>query len=460
MAAAEIERRRRLRQGGLLQFVPRISKRFAPPIHLSPLVELLERARQDPIRVVVSTPPRHGKTETLLHYIAWQLARAPETQIAYISYAQRFAEKKSRKARELSRSASVRLADDSQSRGDWRTGVDDGGLWATGIQGALTGEGFHVMIVDDPVKDRATAESAISRDNAWDWFTDTAYSRLEPNGSCIVNMARWHEDDLAGRLVKEGWQELTLPAIDDAGHALWPERWPVDRLRDIESTLGPYGWSSLYQGRPRPRGGSVFRDVHFYDELPKSYRVAIGIDLAYTSKTHSHWCVAVALAESDGKYYALDVRREQSDPPTFAAQLRTLKAAYPGARMLWYTSTTEKGLADLLREQSGFQLVGEIAAADKFVRAQPVASAWNRGNVLLPRGPKWVDTFVAEVCGFTGIGDRHDDQVDAFAAAYDMLVRGAGIATPRTFSNRFHSFGGTPFAPPPPAQDGDGGFKW
>lgn len=457
---AELERRRRLREIGLIDFIPMVSPRFEAPYHLVPLLTLIERATREPVRAVVSTPPRHGKTESLLHSIAWRLTRQPETQIAYISYAQRFAEKKSRKARDLARRAAVPLAEDSQSRADWRTGVDDGGVWATSINGSVTGEGFHLMIVDDPVKDRATAESSVERDNAWDWFTDTAYSRLEPDGSCIVNMARWHEDDLAGRLIKDGWEAVRLPALDDAGNALWPERWPVERLRDIEETLGPYGWHSLYQGEPRSRDQRLFADVTMYESLPSTYRLSIGVDLAYTSKTHADWSVAVVLAESGGKCHVLDVVRQQADVPTFCQSLKTLHSIYPGARWLWYTSTTEKGLADTLRSQLGFPLIGEVAAADKFVRAQPVAAAWKAGNVLVPQRAPWLSTFLSEVCGFTGVNDRHDDQVDALAAAFDVLSRGAGLGPVRTFESRFHNFGGRPFASVPSAQDGDGGFKW
>lgn len=437
-AAAELElrRRERLRRLPLQSFIPTLSPKFQAPSHLSILTSTLERAEREPVRVVVSTPPRMGKTETLLHFVPWLLGRHPERQIAYISYAQRFAEKKSRKARELARRANVPMAADAQSRADWRTSIDDGGVWTTSIGGSVTGEGFHLMLVDDPVKDRATAESAIERDKAWDWFNDTAFSRLEPNGSCIVNMARWHEDDLAGRLVKDGWSELTLPAISDAGESLWPERWPLDRLREIERQLGPYGWASLYMGEPRPRGASVFRDVVFYDALPNTYRVAVGIDLAYTAKTHADYSVAVVLAESDGKYYVLDVRREQVALPEFTKTLRVLRDGYPGARWLWYTSSTEKGLADQLREGAGFPLLGEIAAADKFVRAQPVAAAWNAGAVLVPRQAAWLSAFVSEVCGFSGVADKHDDQVDAFAAAFDLLKRGSGIGQIRAFPNQ------------------------
>lgn len=436
----------------LVDFIPALSPRHAAPRHLAPLLARLERARHERLRVVCSTPPRHGKTESLLHLIPWLLIADPTTRIAYISYALRFAEKKSRKARELAIRAGVPIAADSRSKADWRTGVGDGGVWATSIGGSITGEGFEVIIVDDPVKDRATAESASAREHHFEWLTDTVFTRSE--GSVIVNMARWHEDDLSGQLLKKlGWEHINLPAIDDAGAPLWPERWPLDRLEEIRATLGEYGWSSLYQGAPRPRGGAVFRDVHYYTELPKTFRVGVGIDLAYTAKTSSDWCAAVVLAESDGVFYVLDVKREQATPPTFAAHMRSIKAARPGARWLWYTSTTEIGMADLLRSESGIPVAGEIAVADKFVRAQPVAAAWNREKILLPEGKPWVADFVAEVCSFTGKAGDKDDQVDALAAAFDVLARGSGLVRPKTVGNKFEKFGGNPFAP-------KGEIKW
>jgi predicted phage terminase large subunit-like protein len=441
----------------LADFIPAISRKYETPHHLARLLQLFERIRAgECVRVCVATPPRHGKTETLIHGIPWLLANDPTRQIAYISYAQRFAEKKSRKARDLARRAGVPLAVDSQSKADWRTGIEDGGVSATSIGGQLTGEGFHLMIVDDPNKDRATAESPVYREHQWEWFNDTAYTRLEPEGSCIVNMARWHPEDISGRLIAQGWEYINLQAISESGEALWPERWPVAKLEPIREQLGGeqgYGWSSLYQGAPRGRGGRVFNDVYYYDFLPAKYRVGIGVDLAYTKKTSSDWSVAVVLAESDGMFYVIDVVRRQCAPPEFAASLRALKASHPGAQMLWYTSTTEKGLADLLRSESGIPVVGELATADKFVRAQPVAAAWNAtdvpqkpAKVLLPAAAPWLADFVSEVTSFTGLGDRHDDQVDALAAAYDCIVRGNGLARPTTTVSKFTSFGGNPFA--------------
>src|ERR1019366_5484539 len=127
------------------------------------------------------------------------------------------------------------------------------------------------------------------------WFTDVAFTRLEPGGSCLVGAARWHPEDLIGRLERDGWQYANLPAIDGGGRALLPARSPLAQLERIRETIGQYGWSSLYQGSPFARGGTLFEDVYFYDALPVGVhvRIRIGVDFAYTKKTKADYSVAV-----------------------------------------------------------------------------------------------------------------------------------------------------------------------
>lgn len=424
----------------LLDYVPLVSgesDNLERPDHLEPYANLLSRAIGGNLRSVVAAPPQHGKTELTKHAFAWW-AKNGSKRHAYVTYSIERAEYVSRKFFELAQRAGLepkgRLSD-VQLKG----GTE---IRFTSIGGSLTGFSVDgVLLVDDPVKDRASAESPTVRRRAIEWLVDVGRSRRHEGTSIIVMATRWHPEDPSGQLIKLGYEYINLKAIAEPssqsdvgpdgrilsdplhrmpGEALWPARKPAGFFK--EEMTNAYSWASLYQGEPKPRGSSVFRDVQYYDELPDTYSVGIGIDLAYTSKTHSDYCAAVAIAESDGKYYVLDVRREQSDPPKFAAVLRQLKAAYPGARMLWYTSTTEIGLADLLRQESGVPVDGKIAKADKFVRAQPVAAAWNSGKVFVPRDADWVPDFVSEVMDFTGVSDRHDDQVDALAAAFDELA--------------------------------------
>lgn len=430
-------------RSSLLSFVPSVSRKYRRPEHLKPIADLIERSKRERVLAVVSAPPRHGKSELLIHAVPYLLLDDPSKQIAYVSYGQRFAEKKSNKARAIAARAGVPIANDSRSKADWRTGVEDGGLWATSIGGSLTGEGFHMLFVDDAVKDRKTAESPVYRESTYEWFNDTAFTRLEPNGSAIVTGTRWHTDDLLGRLLKEGWQNICLPALDEGtGAALWPGRFSRDILLAIKEQLGEYGWASLYQGRPFPRGGQVFKDA-WYAEGGRvgAWRIAIGADFAYSESSRADFSTIVVLAECDGVYYVLDVWRERVESPKHAAALKFYQDSY-GVPVHAYIGGTERGVISFMA-QAGVRLNVWPASADKFARAQPVAAAWNAEKVLIQCArrmnkktlveewmpPEWANAFITEVCGFTGVRDPNDDQVDALAAAFEALRWGdSGVA--------------------------------
>jgi predicted phage terminase large subunit-like protein len=409
----------------LQDFVPALTPRFSAPRHLAPLLGLFERvARGERVRAVVSVPPRHSKTETCLHGIAWLLLQDPSLQVAYASYAARIAEKKSRRARGLAELAGVPLAADSKSRRDWRTDVDDGGVWATSVDGAITGEGFHLVVLDDLVKGRAQAESATIRDRAHSWLMADVLTRCEPGASIIASGTRWHPDDPLGRLVNDGWEYVCLPALDPSGAALWPQRWPASELERIREQLGGpdgYEWQSLYQGNPRGRGARVFNDVHTYDSKPAAFeQICIGIDYAYSARTSADFSVAVVLGLAGGVFYVLDVVRVQVEPRMFRDRVALLVQTYPGATCSAWVAATERGGIEFFRE-SGIPITERTAVLDKFSRAIGVTAAWNTGKVLVPASATWLDKFVSELAGFTGVKDRHDDQVDALAAAFDGL---------------------------------------
>jgi len=404
-------------------FIERISPAYSAPTHLQPLVEVLELARDTPVELVVHAPPRHTKTETILHAIAQMVSLDPARTNAYVTYAQALAQSKSRKARLLATTAGVDLAEDAQRLEEWRT-AEGGGLLATGVGGPLTGHGVNgLLIVDDPFKNRVEAESATTREKVWEWFNDVAYTRKEPGASVIVVATRWHPQDLSGKLISErGWRYLKLPALDGEGRALWPERFSTAELAKIREQIGEYSWASLYQGEPRNRGGAVFGDVHTYDPVSINWngaRTGLGVDCAYSAKTYSNYSVGLVLVELDDRFYVRDVQRHQLKTTPFKAVLDGQKKAFGARRSRWYTSTTEEGTAELLG------ITPELARADKFVRAQPVAAAWNAGRVLVPQNAPWVDAFISEVMSFTGVDDDHDDQVDALAAAYDLLAKPA-----------------------------------
>lgn len=431
----------------LRAFMRRASPRLDYPAHLAPFLDLLKRAAAaargdgDAVECVVSTPPRHGKTTTVLHALVQLMAANPGLKVCYVSYGAEFAHGKSREAKLIAQGAGLELADDRQANNEWE--LKNGSRFtATGADGPLTGKGFDLVVVDDPHKDRAEAESQVIRKRVWEWFNATLYTRQEPGGtSFVVIQTRWHPDDLAGKLIAQGWQCINLPAMSDNEQALWPEKWPVARLEKLKRQVGPYEWASLYQGQPRPRGDSVFGEPTYYDELPKyGFKVSIGADFAYTAKTYSDFSAAVVLYHSAGKSYVAEVIRERTTIDRFRNVLLTLQQKH-GGKITAFVAHTEKGSVEMLnpRDREARILAEAVpAVTDKFVRAQPVAASWRNGNVMVPRTAPWLPAFLSEVTGFTGVGDDHDDQVDALAGAFHPFA-----GSPR--GSRSYSDGGFGF---------------
>lgn len=434
-----------------LTAIPQLKEKgYVAPTQLRPLLDELEKIqRGEEVRIVCHTPPRGGKSETLLASISWLLERHLDWELAYCSYNAQQARSKAYRARDWAKSMGIPITLDNLT--EWRT-KKGGGCIARGVGEGITGQGADVIFVDDPVKNRVEAESPVIRERTWNWFNEAVYTRGNPSSakrpkprSIIVNMARWHTDDLAGRLIKQGWKYICLPALTEVlgtngqptgeERSFWPEYWPASVLAQTRKQLGPYSFASLYQGAPRPRGGAVFEDVWIYDEMPSRITYGIGIDLAYSKKTASDWSVAVVMAKAEfperqddgnikrvGYYYVVDVIRRQVKAPEFTATLKFLLATYPGARMRWYGSGIEtEGVASFMRPKLP-RLEALSATADKFIRAQRYAAQWNDGKVLLPGDERdWLDQFIDEHRDFTGINDISDDVIDASVAAFDIL---------------------------------------
>lgn len=246
-------------------------------------------------RLMISMPPRHGKSELTSRYFpAWYLGTHPDNRVIFTSYEADFAATWGRKARDLLTAHGpdvfgVFVRQDSSAADRWDIARHDGGMVTAGVRGPITGKGAHVLIIDDPVKNAEEARSPTIREKTWDWYKSTAFSRLEPGGAVILIMTRWHRDDLAGRILKEGhdhdpepWRVIKLPAVATGiepdplgrqpGEALWPERYSIADLAPNRSD--PYWWGSLYQQDPLAEGGtewaeSLFPPSIWFDDWPR-----------------------------------------------------------------------------------------------------------------------------------------------------------------------------------------------
>lgn len=252
---------------------------------------------------MVMMPPRHGKSETSSFWTpAWFLENWPDRRVILCSYEADFAASWGRRVRNLITENqdrfTVRVADDSSAAERWHTTA--GGAMATaGIGGPITGKGGDMLILDDPIKNSEQANSATYRDRAWEWWGSTFLTRREPGASVVMVLTRWHDDDLAGRVLRtspEGWEVIRLPAIagehDDLGRkpgaALWPARYNAADLTRIRREVGDYVWQALYQQTPpNLEGGSVYYafgpdnvrgDLALANQLPLQLSADFNID--------------------------------------------------------------------------------------------------------------------------------------------------------------------------------------
>lgn len=463
----------------LAQFIAKHTPGYSEPKHLKPLTDAFEAfARGETVREAFSTPPGHGKSEVLVSAIPWLHHQMPDLRIGLAYYAQRFGERQGRKVRDGERRAGIPLATDSKSRREIHN-THGGFVYITSKGGSVTGEHFDLIICDDLLKGRAEAESLLARDSLEEWFVSDLMPRLEPGGSFIYPQMRLHVDDLIARLVARGEVKYTnLPALaldDDPlgrkpGEPLWSERWSKAELLKIQKSLGgpeSYEWLSMYQGNPLGRGSRVFSDLYIYDSKPpiESLKISIGIDFAYSTKTSSDFSVAVVIGNDGSDFYVLDVQRVRLEPREFRARVKLLCATYKKASVTAYVGAAEQGSVEFFRE-AGIPIRGIVVAADKFTRCIPVAAAWNSGRILVPRSAPWLDAFSSEVAGFTGNRDRHDDIVDALAAAFDALQKGRASKETREAADlgnaRLHGglrTSSSPFEPPLFRGD-ESPFRW
>jgi predicted phage terminase large subunit-like protein len=358
---------------------------------------------------------------------------------------------------------------------------------AVGVASGITGFGADLIIIDDAVKGRAVANSPVIREKTWDWYKDDIYTRLEPNAAVIVIQTRWHDDDLAGRLLKEmeqdgeSWDVVRLPALSEPpasaggqlvtqttsrstaetpasnshtpivsvptnwpaayaggsdqlgrpeGEPLWPERFDRDRLMAIKRQLGAWSFAALYQQRPVPEGGTLFKREWFANvvsKAPEGLRWSRGYDLAVSLKDSADYTASfrVALDTRTGTIYIADGFRKRIEfPEQRKFVIERMEKEPDTAHGIELALHGQALLQDLRRTAAtaGRVLVGVKVDTDKLMRAEAWSSYAEEGKIALVSGP-WIADFVDEACRFTGRGDRHDDQVDAVSLAVQMIRR-------------------------------------
>mgnify|MGYP000925939534 FL=1 len=431
-AASELLKRREARKS-LLAFAEYTNPACKSAPHHKLIAEKLEGVLNGTIkRLIICMPPRHGKSELASRrFPAFYMGIRSDKQIIAASYNSDLSSDFGREVRNIVDSPEfqalfdVRLSQDSRAANRWHT--DKGGMYVSaGVGTAITGRGADVLLIDDPFKDRQEADSEITRQRVWDWYTSTAYTRLMPNGAVIVINTRWHDDDLTGRLLSEQenggdkWEVLSLPAIQEDGSALWPDWYPIERLNEIKGVLPARDWNSLYQQNPIPDDGDYFKKDWFaeYDELPPNLNIYAASDYAVTDGDGDYTEHGVVGIDQNMNIYVIDWWYGQTTSDVWIdAKCDLIIKHSPN---MWFGESgvirrsIEPFLMKRLQERHAYCNIEWLASvSDKTSRARAIQARASMGKVFFPKRAEWKDHVMAQLLRFPA--GKHDDAVDVLS---------------------------------------------
>ena len=414
-------------------------------------------------RLMITMPPRHGKSELASRrFPAYALGRDPDLSIIATSYSADLASRMNRDVQRIIESEEYRAIfpgvhlpgkNSSQFRTSDFFEVEghDGGYRSAGVGGGITGMGGNILLLDDVLKDRAAADSPTIRQNIWDWYTSTLYTRLAPGGGIIIINTRWHMDDLSGRLLAaeaagdgDKWQVINFPALAEQdephrrqGEALHPERYSLEQLQKIRAAVGERDWAALYQQHPVPDGGTIFRQewLRYWEpkDIPNRFEVVtMSWDMTFKDSDSSDYVVGQVWGKHGARFFLLDQVRGRWSFTETVEQFTRLSEKWPMCTRKYIEDKANgPAVIDTLKHKiSG--IIPVEPDGSKTARAYAVTPLFEAGNVFLPPPgmAPWVSELQAELLQFPSAA--HDDQVDALTQALRMLTMKPGLNISKT----------------------------
>lgn len=436
----------------------RTQGKWTPAEHLLLIAAILaSEIAQGDARIIIEVPPRHGKSElTSVHTPIWFLEHFPWASVLLTTYAADLATGFGRRVRDAfltdqGQFLKTRVRDDVQRTDHFLT-TEGGGMGSVGIGGPITGRGAHLLLVDDYIKNWAEASSDLVLQSLWDWFATTAYTRLEPGGSCVILATRWVLDDLIGRLKENDkekmWMVIRLPAIAEAndpvnrqiGEALWPARYPLEKLKQIESVIGTFMFMAMFQQSPL-RAGEVKTDITMLKEIDpiqdlSKFRLCRSWDLAATEeikakkKKRGDYSVGTLMGTlgragaSTALTVLLNIERGRWKPEEVENNLqRVAREDGPSVPIVIEQEPGSSGKSYGVHLQNnvlrGYKVIlMPPSGGNKFIRAQPYCAAVSHGRVhgVISSNLK---VHKKELEFFPNV--KNDDTVDSAAQGFNYL---------------------------------------
>ena len=371
------------------------------------------------------------------------LLHDPQAAIITASHTAELADRFGRRVRNLvnehAATLGYELSADNQAAGRWET-TAGGEFYAIGVGGGVTGRRADLTIIDDPVKSRADADSPSIRESIWQWWQSDLMTRLKPAAKVVLIQTRWHEDDLAGRLLNDmagggrAWEVLRLPMEaeqDDPlgrspGELLWPE-WFNDAMR-VDAKRDTRTWSALYQQRPVPATGDYFQADWLRPALTlprrEDMRVYGGSDYATTAGGGDFTVHMVLGMDPAGQLWVLDLWRGQTASDLWVEAFCDLVLEWKPIGWAEEQGQIKAGIGPWLdrrsRERRAFVARRAFPTrGDKAVRAQSIRGRMALDGLHYLASSPWRAEFEAELMSFPA--GKHDDQVDALGLVGQLL---------------------------------------
>jgi len=469
------EQKRRLASEGCFEsFIYYVKTDYQFNWHHKFIVKKLEEFLKDQSKknLGVFLPPQHGKSEiTSRLFPAFALGYNPDLKIAVSSYSSDLADSFNRDIQKIIDSEyyheifpqTTLNSKNVVTTQSWLRNSEvfeiinkKGYLKSVGVGGGLTGRSIDLAIIDDPVKDDIEAQSPTFRERVWQWYLNVLSTRLHNNSKQVLIMTRWHEDDLAGRLLNpeinkdyKDWEVIKIPAIkeDDSdqndprqiGGALWPERHSKEKIEKLRY-LSERTFESLYQQNPVNKDGNKIKSEWFeyVDSAPTNLKIDLWIDGAYTKDTQNDptGLMVTTFDKSTNSLYILHSHSALMEMPELLEFLKTYKLSHrldQRSCAFIEPKATGKTLKQMLNVQTkiaAIEIKSYLVQEGKEARLQAASPYIQSGKVKIVKG-NWNGKFTAQLTGFPKV--KHDEYVDLLGYACEYYFREAKTDFNRQF---------------------------
>ena len=444
--------RRKAANGDFMSFIYYCNVRYKAHWHHKLIAKELEGFLKDPDRkrLMLFMPPQHGKSEIVSRaFPAFAFGMNPDLKIAACSYGDDLARSFNTDVKSYMRDTpyyqeifpGVKIKRGKDNTKEFHIHGHYGSYKCTGVGGALSGRSVDLAIIDDPVKDYKEAISEVTRESIWQWYLSVLDTRLHNDSKVIVIMTRWHEDDLAGRLLARQpgeWEVISIPALKEKGghpkdprkegEALWPQKHSLEKLLKSKK-LSNRTFISMYQQRPSPQEGGILKRHYwqYYNPAKVDWSKAtihFFVDGAYTADEKNDPTSVLAVARIGHFLYIVDskdVWKEFPDLIKWLPEHCFIRGASQLSKVVVEPKATGKSIVQMARKTIPLNFIEDEPPTDsKEVRVEAISPIVAAGRILLPENAPWLQAFIDQCAVFPN--GTYDDRVDTLEMAIRNLI--------------------------------------